>query len=193
MAPVDVRTWILDDHAGLAERFDQSIRRHIPVERWREQAGERGSSIAWLLLHTALHEDLAVSTAVRGEEPHRLRWVDRLGLGGLAPHAGLGEAEDPAVTAVVDPDALMAFAAEVHADAHEWMATVDLAALDDVPPAGSRIDELAGVSAAAVPWLHAMWEAKPVAWFVRWEAIGHRQGHLGEMTSVRNRLGLSPF
>ena len=46
---------------------------------------------------------------------------------------------------------------------------------------------------AAVPWLYAMWRDKPGAWFVQWEAIGHVQGHVGEMISVRSRLGLSPF
>ena len=44
-----------------------------------------------------------------------------------------------------------------------------------------------------MPWLYAMWSAKPASWFVQWEAIGHRVNHLGEMVSVRNRLGLSPF
>ena len=51
----------------------------------------------------------------------------------------------------------------------------------------------AGVDAAAVPWLHRMWEGRPAGWFLQWEAIGHRVNHLGEMVSVRNRLGLSPF
>ena len=53
--------------------------------------------------------------------------------------------------------------------------------------------DLAGVTREAVPWLHAMWQGKPGGWFVQWEAIGHVQGHVGEMVSVRNRLGLSPF
>ena len=44
-----------------------------------------------------------------------------------------------------------------------------------------------------MPWLYRMWEDKPVSWFVQWEAIGHRVNHVGEMVSVRNRLGLSPF
>jgi hypothetical protein len=38
-----------------------------------------------------------------------------------------------------------------------------------------------------------MWKDKPVGWFAQWEAIGHRLNHLGEMVSVRSRLGLSPF
>ena len=44
-----------------------------------------------------------------------------------------------------------------------------------------------------MPWLYRMWAGKPTTWFVQWEAIGHRVNHLGEMVSVRNRLGLSPF
>ncbi len=38
-----------------------------------------------------------------------------------------------------------------------------------------------------------MWEGKPASFFVSWEDIGHGLNHLGEMVSVRNRLGLSPF
>ena len=32
-----------------------------------------------------------------------------------------------------------------------------------------------------MPWLHGMWQGKPAAWFVQWEAIGHVQNHVGEM------------
>ena len=184
---------MIDDHAGLMERFDHAIAGYVPVARWRDRADGGGSSIAWLVLHTALHEDLAVSTASRGQVPHRVGWQDDLGLGGFSAHVGLGEAEDTAATAAVDLDALCAFASEVHRDVHSWLETIELTQLDDTPPAGTRIDALAGVTAAAVPWLHAMWQDKTVGWFVRWEAVGHRQGHLGEMISVRNRLGLSPF
>jgi len=49
------------------------------------------------------------------------------------------------------------------------------------------------VPVEAVPWLHAMWTGKPVSWFVGWECSGHVLNHIGEMVSVRNRLGLSPF
>ncbi len=52
---------------------------------------------------------------------------------------------------------------------------------------------MAGVSYEDAPWLHAMWADKPAAWFVRWELIGHAQGHVGEMVSVRDRLGYRPF
>jgi hypothetical protein len=190
---VDLREWIKGEHDGLADRFAHAIVANVPPDRWRERAGAGGSSIAWLRLHTAWHEDLAVQTAVRGREPLMVTWRHRLGLGSAPAAAGLGEAEDPQVTAAVDLDALDAYAAAVHEATGTWLDTLDLAELGGTPPAGRRISDLAGVSETDVPWLHAMWDGKPSAWFLQWEAVGHPQGHLGEMVSVRSRLGLSPF
>jgi hypothetical protein len=188
-----MREWITAEHSGLRARFGQSIAPHVPVARWRERAGSGGSSIGWLVLHTAWHEDLAMRAAVEGDVPLMAAWRADLGLEKAAPADGLGEAEQEDVTAAVDLEALGAYAAAVHDATTEWLAGADLGALDDVPPASARIADLAGVTPDAVPWLHAMWDGKPTAWFLQWEAIGHVQGHLGEMISVRSRLGLSPF
>src|SRR3954452_6820052 len=190
---MDLRAWIVADHASVRTRFDQAVKAHVPTGRWRERPGEAGSSIAWLLLHGTWHQDLAITTAVQGRAPLLERHRGALGLAAHAPHEGLSEAEQVAVTAGLDLEALDAYAASVADETAAWLATVDLAVLDQVPPAGERIEQLGGVTAGAVPWLHAMWEGKDVGWFVRWEAIGHRHGHLGEMVSVRSRLGLSPF
>ena len=62
-----------------------------------------------------------------------------------------------------------------------------------MPDAAKGLGEIAGVDEAAVPWLYKMWDGKPASFFVSWEDIGHGLNHLGEMVSVRNRLGLSPF
>ena len=67
----------------------------------------------------------------------------------------------------------------------------DLEVLDQGAPPG--LAHLERRRQDAVPWLYGMWAAKPMGWIVQWEAIGHVQGHLGEMVSVRGRLGLSPF
>src|SRR6478752_1584872 len=66
---VDLREWIVADHASTATRFERGVRAHIPVERWRETGGTGGSSVAWLLFHVRYHEDLAVSTVIRGRPP----------------------------------------------------------------------------------------------------------------------------
>jgi hypothetical protein len=190
---VDLRAWIAAEHDGLQDRFGQTIAALVPPSRWRERAGAGGASIGWLLLHTSWHEDLAMRTAVEGREPLLEAWRGDLGLAGVAPDGGLGEAEDEAITAALALDALVAYATAVHDTTERWLAGADLATLADVPPSGARITDLAGVTSDAVPWLHSMWLGKPTAWFVQWEAIGHRQGHLGEMVSVRSRLGLRPF
>ena len=189
---MDLQAWITTEHDALRERFEHAIAATVPRERWRDAAGAGGSSIAWLLFHTARHEDLALRTAVNGQAPLLDAWRDRLGLVTAPPDTGLGEAEDPAVVGTLDLDALVAYAGAVHDNTSAWLHRAGLEGFDDVPPASARI-AAAGVSNRDVPWLHAMWTAKPVAWFVQWEAVGHRQGHLGEMVSVRSRLGLSPF
>jgi DinB superfamily len=190
---MELREWIKGEHDGLRTRFGQSVAAHVPVTRWREQAGSGGSSIAWLVLHTAWHEDLAMRAAVQGQAPLMTAWRPDLGLEKVAPTGGLGEAEQDDITAAVDLEALAACATAVHDATSAWLDDAELTTLDDVPGAGARIAGLADVTVDAVPWLHAMWDGKPTAWFVQWEAIGHRVNHLGEMVSVRNRLGLSPF
>jgi hypothetical protein len=189
---VDLCALITAEHGGLRDLFAHAITPHVPPAHWRERAGDGGSSIAWLVLHTAWHEDLAMAVAVQGREPLLATWRGDVGLAAVAPTGGLGEAEDPTITAAVDLEALTAYAGAVHEATATWLDGADLDALDDVPAASARIADLAGVTSAAVPWLHAMWTGKPVGWFLQWEAVGHRQGHLGEMVSVRSRLGLSP-
>jgi hypothetical protein len=191
--PVDLRTWITVEHATAQDRFDQHVAARVPVERWKERVGDEGSSIAWLRFHTAWHEDLAIQSVLRGQEPLLAVWRERLGLEGIAPHEGLGEAEVPDVTARLDAEAAGAYARAVHDATTIWLGEAALSRLEDVPPASERMVDLAGVSDDAVPWLHKMWDAKPAAWLVQWEAIGHPINHIGEMVAVRNRLGYGGF
>src|SRR4051794_6914491 len=176
---MDLRAWIVADHASVRARFDQGVKAHVPTGRWRERPGEAGSSIAWLLLHGTWHQDLAITTAVQGRAPLLERHRGALGLAAHAPHEGLSEAEQGAVTDGLDLEALDAYAPSGAGETAAGRARAAPAVPAGGPPAGERIEQRAGVTAGAVPWLHAMWEGKDVGWFVRWEAIGHRHGHLG--------------
>jgi hypothetical protein len=189
---VDLREWIADEHAAVLARFEQSVVATVPLERWTDGAGEGGSSIAFLAFHTAYHEDLAVNAVLRQRPPVLGAWREALGLGDLDPAVGLAEAEPDELTAVLELEPLGAYLRTVHESTVVHLATLDTDGLTTVVdgPAGLTA---AGVDAAAVPWLHRMWEGRPAGWFLQWEAIGHRVNHLGEMVSVRNRLGLSPF
>ena len=74
----------------------------------------------------------------------------------------------------------------------DYLTSVSAADLEVVPDSGQRLSD-AGVTEADVPWLYRMWDGKPASFHVRWEAIGHGVTHTGEMVSMRNRMGLSPF
>lgn len=190
---MDLRGWITDQHANVLERLRSGVLRLVPHERWHDHVDDGGSSIAWLMLHLAVHQDLAVHSVVRGQPPLLASRRETLGLAEAPAWAGLPEAEDPAVSGVLDTVALERYVLDVHAATSTWLDAVPLAALDDVPPASERLAALGGVPAERLDWLHAMWQGKPAAWFVQWEAIGHGFTHVGEMVSVRNRMGLSPF
>jgi hypothetical protein len=188
----DLTGWIVEEHQSPLDRFERSIASVVPHNRWRDPAGEGGSSIAFLVLHTTYHEDIAVNAVARGKEPLMLSWRQRLGLAHLAPHVGLAEAEDVALTDALDLDALGDYLRAVHGGTAAWLAELDPSGLDDVPPSAAALGA-AGIAESEVPWLYTMWSDQPTAFYVRWEATGHRMQHVGEMVSVRNRLGLSPF
>ena len=182
----------MSEHDSVFDRMVRSVVEVVPSERWREAVGAGGASIAYLLYHVTYHADLAVNAVLGGGRPVMDTWRHRLGLSGVAAHVGLGENEEIDVTSSVDVDALVGYAVSVHESGTRLLEGIDTAALGDVPAAGAALERV-GVAEAAVPWLHAMWAGKPAAFFVQWEAIGHRINHVGEMVSVRNRLGLSPF
>jgi hypothetical protein len=156
---MDLRQWVTDEHTTVLDRLRGGVLRLVPKDQWRAHVDGGGSSIAWLLLHLAHHQDLALSTAIRDHAPLLQQRRDRLGLSAL-----------PA-----------------------WLDAVAMSTFDTVPDAPRRLAEVAGIPADDLAWLHSMWAGRTVGWFVQWECIGHGITHVGEMVSVRNRMGLSPF
>jgi hypothetical protein len=190
---MDLRQWIVTEHEGVRTRFVQSVRDIVPVDRWKERPGDGGSSIAYLVFHTASHQDVALSSVIDGRAPLRREWAARLGLDGAPAEQGLGETEVLELTDALALDHLDAYAEAVTERSRVILDELDIDALDAVPDAAKGLDELAGVAEGAAPWLYRMWDGKPASFFVSWEDIGHGLNHLGEMVSVRNRMGLSPF
>lgn len=192
-----LRDWMISDHAGVIGRFEQAIVAHVPQDRWTEQVDGGGTSIAALVYHLSRHQDLAVNVAVRGVDAIWSTYAVPLGVAERAATAGLSESEDTSLTALLDLGVLMTYARAVHATTQAWLGEFDddgrlERLLDEVPPTGTRL-EAAGVSAADVPWLHTMWGDRSVGWLLQWPGVGHGHAHVGEATSIRNRMGLSPF
>jgi len=73
-----------------------------------------------------------------------------------------------------------------------WIDGFDPSILDSAPDTSAALDRL-GTPADRFDWLYSMWADKPAFFFLSWEAIGHGYNHLGELISIRNRMGLSPF
>ena len=190
---MDLRQWIVTEHDGVRSRFEQTVRDIVPVERWKERPGDGGSSIAYLVFHTASHQDIAISSVLAGQVPLRVEWAARLGIRSVPTDQGLGETEVLELTDVLDLEHLDAYAEAVTDRSRTILDALDVDALDAVPDAAKGLGELAGVYEGKAPWLFRMWDGKPASFFVSWEDIGHGLNHLGEMVSVRNRMGLSPF
>jgi len=190
---MDLRQWIVTEHDGVRTRFVQSVRDIVPLERWKERPGDGGSSIAYLVFHAASHQDVALSSVIDGRAPLRVEWAARLRIRGALVADGLGETEVLDLTAALELEHLDAYAEAVSERSRAILEQLDGDALDVVPDSGRALSDLAGVYEGTAPWLFRMWEGKPASFFVSWEDIGHGLNHLGEMVSVRNRMGLSPF
>ena len=193
MTPVDLRRWILEEHRSIWSRLVDGVVDRVPTDRWAEHPDSGGSCIGFLLFHTSVHADYAGRVVSRGLRPLLADHRDALGLAGIAPERGVGEAEDAGIVSALVMPGLLEYARAVHEDNAAWFATLDPDVLDTVLPASDRLTELAGLAPDALPWLRNMWSDKPVWWHAQWEMAGHLLNHVGEMVAVRNRMGLSPF
>ena len=190
---MDLRAYLLDALADLRGRLFGSVVEHVPPARWTEQADGGGSSTAWLLLHLARHQDLAVQTAIRNHAPRFLDAREQLGLGDMPTWAGLTEHEDHEVSAAPSSDALVDYVVGVFADTKRWMSRLSAMAMESMPDVPRRLETKALLPRDEVPWLYDNWSGKTVNWFVQGPVLGHGHNHVGEAISVRNRMGLSPF
>ncbi len=191
---MDLRSWLLADHADVGNRVRTQVLARVPRERWNEHVDDETSSIAWILWHMLRHQDVALNAVVRGIDEVLATdgWAERLGVTALNPGTGLSEAGDRDAAALIDLEALEGYAEALWAATAAWLAEVDPAELDRVPDAAAGLRR-ATVSEDGYPWLYRMWTAKPVTFHVSWETIGHGYNHLGEMVNLRNRMGHGGF
>jgi hypothetical protein len=190
---MDLHQWMLTDLAGVRAKLLDSVAALIPTERWHEQVDGGGSTVTHLLLHIARHQDLAVNGVVRHEDALYLRHRHALGLADAPLGAGLAEKEDPAVSAQVHAEPLLAFVHEVFDTTQAWLQDLGPLVLDTVPDVAHGLTEHGRLAPADFPWLYGMWGGKAIWWFIQWPVVGHANAHVGEGISVRNRMGLSPF
>jgi hypothetical protein len=190
---MDLHQWMLTDLAGVRAKLFDSVAALIPSDRWHEQVDGGGSTVTHLLLHVARHQDLAVNGVIGHREALFLRHRSDLGLADAPFGAALAEKEDPAISARVAAEPLLAYVRDAFDTTEVWLRSLDPAALDSTPDAAHGLTTHGRLTGDEFPWLYGMWGGKPLWWFVQWPVIGHANAHVGEGISVRNRMGLSPF
>jgi len=188
---VDLRDWIVGDLKSLGAKLHGGVLERIPAERRRERADGGGIAPVYVLWHLARHHDVAVNGVLRGIGAVVDGWTGRLGIdGGL--WRGLAEGEDADLVDVLDPEAVGGYTLAVIQSTADWLDDRGLPPMDDRPDTASALAAI-GTPEDRFDWLYSMWDGKPTAWFLQWSAVGHGINHLGELVSIRNRMGLSPF
>ncbi|MDP9027277.1 MAG: hypothetical protein M3N46_06930 [Actinomycetota bacterium] len=183
---MDLGSWLVAEHDDSVQRLTKQILGVIPAERRREVISG-ANSIDWTIYHIARHARLAL--LVLG---HPTPMSDSL-LAGLepavsAPDAGLHEVGRPWLE-LIESAQIEAYALSVLDEVRAFLNRVDAA--DDTP-----IDTTAALRAARIDevdfeWLYRQW-ALP-HFVLRWALLGHVTHHVGELTVVRNQMGISPF
>ena len=187
---MELASWLVAEHDDSVQRLAKQILGVIPVERRREVL-PGANSIDWTTFHIARHARLALM--VLG---HPTLMSDSL-LEGLdpnvsAPDAGLHEVGRPWLE-FIESAQIEAYAFSVLDEVRAFLTKLDAAGglAVDAP-----VDTAAGLRAAGIDeidfeWLYRQW-ALP-HFVLRWALVGHATHHVGELTVIRNQMGLSPF
>ena len=187
---MELANWLVAEHDDSVNRLSKQILGVIPVERRREVISG-ANSIDWTTFHIARHARLALR--VLG---HPTPMSDTL-LQGLdpnvsSPDAGLHEVGRPWLE-FIESAQIEAYAFCVLDEVRAFLTKVDAAG---GLPMDTLVDTAAGLRAAGIDetdfeWLYRQW-ALP-HFVLRWALVGHATHHVGELTVIRNQMGLSPF
>ncbi len=188
---MDLKAWIVSDLQSLRAKLAGGVLRLIPAERLGERVDGGGIAPTYILWHLARHHDAAVNAVLRGGGEVVEGWEERLGVDSDL-WRGLAESEDQELVEQLNSVEVGEYTLAVISSTASWLAEEGLPRLDAIPDAASALASQ-GVPEDRFGWLYEMWDGKPAAWFLSWSAIGHGFNHLGELVSIRNRMGLCPF
>ncbi|MCU1478326.1 MAG: hypothetical protein JWQ64_3019 [Subtercola sp.] len=186
---MNISEFLVAEHDEAVSRLRSQILAIVPLDRQLERL-PGANSVTWITYHVARHAALALSvvTETAGIRDPRLNAFEpRATVGG----AGLEEMQQPFADSL-DPATVNAFTLSVFADVRSFLETVTESTLDDLPDIEDALDA-AGVEHDTFEWMYRMWADQPVAFLLRWPLASHLTHHVGELTGLRNQMGLSPF
>jgi hypothetical protein len=177
---VDLRQWLVDEFDDAVGRLKAHVLFLVPEEQRAERPGG-GNSVLSTCYHTARHIDLALSVLTESEM--------LLPVPARRESAGLDEGE---ASLELDAAEVDRYLARVLVAARRYIGAFDVADAERVPDSEWTL-VAAGLPADDYDWLYRSWSNKPVAFFVRWEIVGHLGAHVGEMIATVHRMGLSQY
>lgn len=193
---VDIIRWIRGQHRGVRFTFETQVFGAVPPERLTERPGGVGNSILWLMWHVSRTEDLMVNSLIRGAPQLLIEdgWGERMGV--EVAHIGTGMADDEVegFALKLKPEAVDEYWRAVATTTSEWLKTIGPDDLDAVPDFDARLAEIppvlaTGSSGPAIDFF----KGRPVAFLLGGPVISHGYIHVGEMASIRGRLGLQAW
>ena len=188
---MELRDWIVSDLRSLGAKLERGVLGPIPPDRLRERADGGGIAPVYVLWHLSRHHDVAINSVLRCEDAVVNDWTEQLGLDEDL-WRGFAEGEDADLVDVLDPEAVGRYTLAVIDATARWLDERGLPSMDERPDAASALAAI-GTPVDRFDWLYSMWDGKPTSWFLQWSAVGHGFNHLGELVSIRNRMGFNPF
>ncbi len=188
---MDLCSWIASDLESLKMRLSGGVLQHIPLERRHERLNELTVAPTYALWHMSRHHDIAINLMLRDSQEVVVGWTERLGIDGDL-WRGLAEGQDQELVDTLDPEAVEGYALDLISNTVDWLGSSDPGDLDRFPDTTAVLDSLE-TPHDRFGWLYNMWDGKSALFFLQWETVGHGYNHLGELMSIRNQMGLSPF
>lgn len=182
---MDIATWLVASLDDTTERMRSQVLEIVPLDRRQERLPD-GNPIVWTAYHSARHAEVALRVLGAASS------ADADGIPGAArePGEGLQEVARPWVTDL-DPQVVDRYAGSVFGDVRRALAGLTADDLDRPVDVAAGLAEQ-GVDTEQWGWLVRTW-GTTVADLVRWPLLAHITHHVGEMITVRNLMGLSPF
>jgi hypothetical protein len=185
---VQLSTWLVAELDETVERLTRQVIEIVPPEARRERL-PGANSIGWATFHVARHARLALR--VSGiDVSHSDALLADADPAVIAPSSGLHEVEQPVLaflaTAQIDEYALAVFG-----EVRSYLSGLGAGPLDPVSDIAEALRQT-GLDEGEFGWLYGLWSQRN-GFLVRWPLIGHITHHVGEMITLRNQMGLSPF
>ncbi|MGH9196151.1 MAG: DinB family protein [Acidimicrobiia bacterium] len=181
--------WIQGDHRAIRKAFETSIAGVVPKDQWTRRPEDQGNSIAWVIWHMARTEDVVIHAICRGQPQVLIRdeWANRIGIDEFRQGTGFSD-EEIAGFGSVDIDAVDSYWMAVRAETEAWLEKLTPEELDESTPmenATAVKDQIPNMPDMLIQF----WGGRPVGFLLRFSVIWHHLQHVGELQSIRGRLG----